>query len=63
MTIGERVLSIIKEKGMSQKEFSDKTGIPQSTFTDWKNGKSSPKLPKLMKIANYFGVQLEDLIE
>ena len=35
------------------------TGIPNSTFTDWKNGRSSPKSDKLVKIADYFGVSLD----
>ena len=35
------------------------TGIPNSTFTDWKNGRSSPKSDKLIKIADYFGLSLD----
>lgn len=30
--------------------------VNASTFTDWKQGKSQPKLEKLQKIANYFNV-------
>ena len=36
MTIGERVLQLTHERGMTQKEFSEKTGIPQSTLSSWK---------------------------
>ena len=32
------------------------TKITKSTFSDWKNGRSNPKLDKLQKIADYFGV-------
>lgn len=39
------------------------TNIPKSTFTDWKNGRSKPKLEKLMKIAKYFDVSIEALLE
>lgn len=35
------------------------TGITKSTFSDWKSGRSEPKLAKLIKIADYFGVPLE----
>ena len=35
------------------------TGIPNSTFSDWKNGRSSPKTDKLIKIADHFGVSLD----
>lgn len=39
------------------------TGIPYSTFTDWKAGKmKDPKADKLSKIADYFGVSINYLI-
>ena len=41
---------------------SKATGIPGSTFTDWKNGRSSPKSDKLKKIADFFGVNLDALL-
>ena len=41
---------------------SKATGIPGSTFTDWKNGRSSPKSDKLKKIADFFGVSLDSLL-
>ena len=39
------------------------TGISASTFTDWKNGRSTPKADKLKRIADYFGVSLEELMD
>lgn len=41
---------------------SKATGIPASTFTDWKNGRSTPKAEKLQKIADFFGVSLDYLV-
>lgn len=38
------------------------TGIATSTFSDWKNGKSTPKTDKLQKIADYFGVNVDYLL-
>ena len=35
------------------------TGISATTFTDWKNGRSTPKIDKLKRIADHFGVSLE----
>lgn len=48
--------------GVKDFTVSKETGIPSSTFTDWKKGKSKPKLEKLMKIAKFFGVSVEELI-
>lgn len=36
MTIGERVIVLVKERDMAQKEVSIRTGIPQSTISDGK---------------------------
>lgn len=37
-------------------------GAGQSTFSDWKNGRSIPKREKLEKIARYFGVSIDYLM-
>lgn len=50
------------EKGITDYRVSVETGIPKSTFSDWKNNRSKPKLEKLVKIANYLEVSIEDLI-
>lgn len=52
MTIGERVLQLTHERGMTQKEFSEKTGIPQSTLSSWKGKKQNPSIDKLKVICD-----------
>ena len=50
------------QKGVTDSDVARCTGITRPTFSDWKNGKYTPKIPKMMKIAEYFGVPLEKLI-
>lgn len=38
------------------------TGINPSTLSDWKRGKSTPKVEKLQEIARYFGTSVETFI-
>lgn len=38
------------------------TGISASTFTDWKNGRSVPKIDKIKLIADFFGVPLDYMV-
>lgn len=47
---------MLKEKGIKNIDVSRATGIPASTFSDWKKGKSSPKRDKIEKIANFFDI-------
>lgn len=39
------------------------TNIPTSTLSDWKTGRSQPKIDKLQKIADYFEVPITYFIE
>ena len=41
MTISERIFELLDKRGMSQKEFSEKTGIAQSSISDWKKKKTN----------------------
>lgn len=54
---------IINNQGITPYKVAKDTEISQVTLSDWKNGRSVPKLDKLQKIAKYLGVKLEDLIE
>ena len=56
MTIGERILELVHERDMSQKEFSDRTGIPQSTMSSWRGKKQNPSLDKLQVICDVLKV-------
>lgn len=54
---------IIDKKGITPYRVAKDTGVPNSTLSDWKMGKSKPKADKLLKIANYLGINVEELIE
>ncbi len=53
---------LLKARGATVYRVSKETGIAASTFTDWKNGRSSPKAEKLLRIAAFFGVSLDDML-
>lgn len=56
MTTYEIYCSLKKEKGVTDAEVSKSTGIGKSTFSDWKSGRSKPKIDKMTKIADFFDV-------
>ena len=55
----EKYVQLRDEKGVTDYRVSVETGITKSTFTDWKNGRSSPKIDKLRLLANYFNKPIE----
>ncbi len=62
MIISERIFCILKEKGISQKAFSEMTGIAQSTISDWKRKKTNPASDKLMVISRVLDISLFELL-
>lgn len=53
---------IIKEKGITAYRVAKDTGLTTVLFTDWKKGKSCPKINKLQVIAEYLGVSTDYLL-
>ena len=62
MTISERIFEKIDELSMTQKEFSQKTGILQSTISEWKKKKTNPSSDKIMIICQVLDVTPEWLL-
>lgn len=62
MVISERIFYILEEKGITQKEFSEKTGISQSTISDWKRKKTNPSADKILKICETLNVTPYELL-
>ena len=52
----------MKENGMSQVDFSEKTGIAQSTISDWKRKKTNPSADKLAVICAVLEISPNQLI-
>ncbi len=62
MTVSDRVFQRMKDIGMSQKEFSEKTGIAQSTISEWKSKGNNPTAEKIMPICSVLDVTPEWLL-
>ena len=62
MTISEKIFTLLDQKGMTQKEFSIKTGIAESTISDWKKKNNNPTAEKLLAICKVLDIKLEDLL-
>ncbi len=62
MIISEKIFNILSEKGISQKAFSEKTGISQSTISDWKRKGTNPSADKIMTICDALDISVYDLL-
>lgn len=53
---------LLKRNNLRISDVQKGTGIPYSTFTDWKAGRYTPKMDKMKKIADFFDVSVDYLM-
>ena len=53
---------LLDMNGVKSADVARATGISNMTFSDWKKGKSTPKMDKIEKIAKYFGVTTDYML-
>lgn len=57
-----RIMLLIKEKGIEQQGLAAVLGINKQTISDWKSGKSKTYLKYIQTIADYFNVSTDYLL-
>ena len=62
MIISEKIFMLLEKKKMSQKEFSQRTEISQSTISDWKRKKTNPSSDKILKICEVLQITPYELL-
>lgn len=62
MLVSEKIFGMLEQNKMSQKDFSERTGIPQSTISDWKRKKTNPSADKILKICEVLEVTPYELL-
>lgn len=63
MEIRERILQLLNENNITQKELSEKSGVGAVTISRILNGHFKPKASTLAKIADVFGYSLAEITE
>lgn len=63
MTVGEKIQSIRKEKGLSQKDLAEKTGLSIATIQGYEQGKYKPKIENIQMICDKIEIPLRRLIQ
>lgn len=53
---------LLDEKGLKNSDVSRGTGISNMTLSDWKRGKTKPKMDKMKLIADFLNVSVDYLM-
>ena len=63
MNIGNQILTIRKEKQLTQEEFGRLFHVTRQTVSNWENGKSYPELQILVSISDQFDFSIDTLLK
>lgn len=62
-TFAKNLKMYMEQAGKNQKEMAAIAGVSAPTFHDWLNGRKMPRMDKVQRLADYFGILKSDLIE
>lgn len=57
-----KIIELMKEQKISQKDMTDRLGLSKASFSEWKAGRSSSYLKYLPQIAEILGVSVDCLL-
>ena len=61
--IGGFLRDLRKEKGQTQEEIAEKFGVSSKSVSRWETGKSLPDLATLVELADYYEVDIKEIID
>lgn len=61
--MAENIKFYMEQKGVNSAEVCRALGFKTNTFSDWTTGKAYPRIDKIEKMANYFGISKANLVE
>ena len=63
MTVGDRIQSLRKSKGMSQEELADQMGVSRQAVSKWESEQATPDLDKVVIMSELFEVTTDYLLK
>jgi transcriptional regulator with XRE-family HTH domain len=57
--VTKRIDNVLREKGISKKDFYEACDITSSAYSQWNTGKTEPRTAKLKEISNYLNIMYE----
>lgn len=60
--VNSNIRFLRKQKGLTQGELAENLGVTRSVIGAYEEGRAEPKIQTMQKIANFFGITLDQLI-
>ncbi len=62
MTLAEKILRLRTAQELSQGDLADRLEVSRQSVSKWETGQSVPDLDKIIKLADLFGVSVDELV-
>jgi DNA-binding XRE family transcriptional regulator len=62
MNLGETIYRLRTERNLSQGDLADALDVSRQSVSKWENNSAVPELEKLIKMAEIFGITLDELV-
>ena len=63
MNLSEKIISLRKEKGLSQEAFAEALGVSRQSVSKWESGAALPDTDKIIAMSELFGVSTDFLLK
>lgn len=61
--IASNICRLLESQGKAQNELADYMNVTQAAVSNWCKGKKTPRMSKIDKICEFFGVNRSDILE
>ncbi|MBQ3257905.1 MAG: helix-turn-helix domain-containing protein [Oscillospiraceae bacterium] len=63
MALGDKIKEYRTKSAMSQEKMAEFVGVSRQAVTKWESGQTAPSTENLFKLAEIFGIKVDDLLE
>lgn len=62
MTLAEKIAALRAERKLSQGDLAEKLDVSRQSVSKWETGQAVPEVDKIIKLADLFGVTIDELL-
>ena len=59
----ENLINLRKQSGLRQIDLAEKISVTQRKISYWETGKIEPNLDDLIKVSDFFGISVDELLK
>ena len=62
MTLGEKIVNLRSNSGLSQEELAEKVNVSRQSVSKWEMNQALPQIDKVLMLCELFGISTDELL-